>query len=249
MLSGAEVLLKSPHWMRHLKGKRLAYLAHSASVDQKGGLILSLLLKHRDLQMSCLFSPQHGFFPLKQANMIPTEDSLFKDLKLFSLYSSKTRRLTQEMLESFDVLLFDLQDTGCRVYTYLSSLFYMMEDCEKAGKGLVVLDRPNPLGRYVEGSLLKKEFISFVGTAPRIPISHGMSFGELALWRKASQQMKLDLSVIPMERHSLEEGLGWPKNQPWIWTSPNITGLSCVSCYPGVVLLEACHISEGARDY
>ena len=107
--------------------------------------------------------------------MITSKDSHYKGLTLYSLYSNKTRRLTPLMKKSFDILLFDLQDTGCRIYTYLSTLFYLIEDLENTNKTLVVLDRPNPLGRYVEGNLLKEQFKSFVGLAP-LPMSHGLNF-------------------------------------------------------------------------
>ena len=200
MLTGAEILLSDSYWIKKLKNKKTAYLGHSAAVDQKGELILSLLLKQKGIQLTSLFSPQHGFFSTKQANMITTENSLYKDLKLYSLYSNKTRRLTPEMKKSFDVLLFDLQDVGCRIYTYLTTLFYLIEDCEKADKTLIILDRPNPLGRYIEGSLLEDNFQSFVGAAP-LPMCHGLTLGELALWYKNIKKLKTNLQVVWMKNY------------------------------------------------
>lgn len=242
MLTGAELLLNDSAWIKKLKYKKVAYLGHSASVDQKGELVLSLLLKQKEIKLASLFSPQHGFFSTKQANMITTENSSYKNVKLYSLYSEKTRRLNSEMKKSFDILLFDLQDAGCRIYTYLTTLFYLVEDCEEADKTLIVLDRPNPLGRYVEGNLLKDKFQSFVGAAP-LPMSHGLTLGELALWYKSIKQLKTDVQVIWMKDYKPKQP--WEAKRPWLMPSPNMTGLSCVQCYPGTVLLEGTTISEG----
>lgn len=240
MITGAEVLLEDSHWIKKLKNKKVAYLGHSAGVNKKGQSILSLLLENKEIELSCLFSPQHGFLSNRQANMITTEDSFYKGLKLYSLYSEKTRRLTPEMKKSFDVLLFDLQDVGCRIYTYLTTLFYLIEDCTEEDKTLVVLDRPNPLGRYVEGNLLKEEFKSFVGQAS-LPMSHGLTLGELALWYKNIKNLKTELQVVQMKNYNPSKPWG---DRPWILPSPNMTGLTGARCYPGTVLLEGTTISE-----
>ncbi len=242
MLTGAEVLLNDFKWVKKLKNKRVAYLGHSASVDKRGHLILSLLLQKKEIQLTSLFSPQHGFFSTKQANMVATKDSVYKGIKLYSLYSEKNRQLNTEMKKTFDVLLFDLQDVGCRIYTYLTTLFYMMEDCEKAGKSLIVLDRPNPLGRYVEGNLLDEQFKSFVGLAP-LPMSHGLTIGELALWYKEIRKLKIDMQIVWMKAYQPDKP--WSERKPWPLPSPNMTGVSCAKCYPGTVLLEGTRISEG----
>ncbi|MDE0092008.1 MAG: DUF1343 domain-containing protein, partial [Oligoflexia bacterium] len=186
--------------------------------------------------------PQHGFGSTKQANMIPSKDSFYKGLKLYSLYSKKTRRLTHKMKQNFDILLFDLQDTGCRIYTYLSTLLYLIEDLENTDKTLIVLDRPNPLGRYVEGNLLKEEFKSFVGLAP-LPMSHGLTLGELALWYQQLKKLKTNLEVIKMKNYQPKNP--WPQQRVWPLPSPNMTSHSCAKCYPGTVLLEGTKISEG----
>ncbi|MBC6415013.1 MAG: DUF1343 domain-containing protein [Bdellovibrionales bacterium] len=242
MILGSEYLLNNSFWLKKLKHKRIAYLGHSASVNHKGKLILSLLLKKKSLRISCILSPQHGFFSNKQANMITTENSFYKNLKVYSLYSKKTRRLTKEMKKQFDVLLFDLQDVGCRIYTYISTLFYLLEDLENSPKTLIVLDRPNPLGRYVEGSLLKEEFKSFVGVAP-LPMSHGFTLGEAALWYKEVKKINTNLNVIKMKDYNTKNP--WPENRVWILPSPNMTSLACSRCYLGSVLLEGTKISEG----
>ena len=242
MLTGAEVLLNEPGRLKALRGKKAAYLGHSASVDKSGRLIFPLLREQKHICLSVLFGPQHGFGSTKQANMIPSPDGFYKGLKLYSLYSQKTRRLTNEMKASFDVLLFDLQDVGCRVYTYLTSLCYLMEDCAQAGKSLVLLDRPNPLGRYVEGSCLKAGFESFVGAGP-LPMSHGLTLGEAALWWKAEKNLKIDLHIVKMKGYRPYRL--WPQGRPWISPSPNMTALACACCYPGGVLLEGTNFSEG----
>ena len=242
MFIGAEILLESSYWLNKLKNKRVAYLGNQASVDKKGKLILNELLKNKNISLSALFSPQHGFHSNKQANMITSKNSSYKGLTLYSLYSEKTRRLSPQMKKSFDVLLFDLQDTGCRIYTYLSTLLYLIEDLENTDKSLFVLDRPNPLGSYVEGNLLKEDFKSFVGLAT-LPMSHGLTLGELALWYKQLKNLKSSLTVVRMKGYQPKKM--WSKNRVWLLPSPNMTGLDCVKCYPGAVLLEGTQISEG----
>jgi len=240
MRLGSEAFLNSSKRLDLLKKKRIAYLGNSASLNQKGELILNLLLKEKNIDLRVILNPQHGFFLEKQANMITTKDSFYKDIKLYSLYSEKTRRLTEEIKSQFDVLLFDLQDVGCRIYTYLSTLFYLIEDLDPT-QSLIVLDRPNPLGRYVEGSLLKEGFESFVGVAP-LPMSYGLTLGESALWYKAVKNLKTHLNVITMEDYYPNKK-SW--NQVWVLPSPNMTSLSCARVYPGSVLLEGTWISEG----
>ena len=250
---GAETLLASPQWLKKLKGRRTAYLGHAASVQAAaaphhqgpGGFhALSHLLNQKEIRLTALFSPQHGFHAARQANMIPSPDSALAGLPLFSLYSEKTRRLTPEMKSLFDVLLVDLQDAGCRIYTYLTALFYLIEDCGAAGKSLWILDRPNPLGRNIEGNLLKMDFQSYVGAAP-MPMSHGLTLGEAALWLKSRKKLKTDVQVIPMEGYQPGRDGGWPPGRPWIFPSPNMTGAACAKCYPGTVLLEGAAVSEG----
>ena len=238
MLLGSEVFFKETTWIQKVQGKRIGFMGHAASVTQDMSSTLSLLLEHPNINVTVVFSPQHGLTGTKQANMITHEDSTLKGLPVFSLYSKKTRRFTPEMLSTFDVLLVDLQDTGCRVYTYLTTLFYALEDGQE--KTIIVLDRPNPLGRTVEGSSLDMEFTSFVGAAP-LPISHGLTLGEAAQWFKNYKNLKTDLIIVPMKDHSPEDS--WPL--PWVQPSPNMTGLSTAQCYPGTVLLEGTNISEG----
>ena len=240
MLLGSEVFFKNPAWIKKVKNQRVGFLSHQASLMQDMSPTLTHLENHPDIQLTCLFSPQHGFNSVKQANMVTHEDSSLKNRPVFSLYSEKNRRLNKEMLDSFDVLLVEMQDVGCRIYTYLTTLFYILEDCELDKKTVIILDRPNPLGRFIEGSFLSENFHSFVGHAP-LPMSHGLTLGELALWFKEKKQLKTALEIVPMEDHSTKNP--WPL--PWVPPSPNMTGLSCARSYPGTVLLEGTVLSEG----
>ena len=165
-----------------------------------------------------------------------------KPFPVFSLYSKKTRRLTQEMLSHFDVLIVDLQDVGCRVYTYLTTLFYALEDCGQANKEVWILDRPNPAGRKVEGSLLNENFFSFVGAAP-LPIRHGLTLAEAALWYRSLKNLNVQLEIIKMQNYHPKKK-PWPFNLPWVLPSPNMVDEECARCYSGTVLLEGTTVSE-----
>ena len=165
-----------------LKGHRVALLAHPASVTEDITLSLDALARLPDIQLTAAFGPQHGLRGDKQDNMMESPD--FNDPELgipvFSLYG-KVRRPTQAMMETFDVLLVDLQDLGCRIYTFITTLRYVLEAAATFGKRVVVLDRPNPAGRPVEGLTLRPGWESFVG-AGLIPMRHGLTMGEMALW-------------------------------------------------------------------
>ncbi len=165
-----------------------------------------------------------------------------KSLPVFSLYSEKTRRLNTQMLSCFDALIMDLQDVGIRVYTYLTTLFYIMEDLSGKGKALWVLDRPNPVGRGTEGFILEPEFFSFVGAAP-LPLRHGMTLGELALWYRDLKKLNLDLKVIKMKDY-FPAVRPWPKSLVWTLPSPNMVDVECARIYGGTVLLEGTFVSE-----
>ena len=245
---GIDVFIKDKKWKGRLEGRQTAFLGHCASTSKNFTNSQDLIHSHTPLQITCLIGPQHGFKSVEQANMIPTEDehkSQKNDksaLPVFSLYSSKTRRLTPEMLSCFDVLLIDLQDVGCRVYTYLTTLFYVLEDCARTGKEVWVLDRPNPAGRKVEGSLLNKDFMSFVGSAP-LPIRHGLTLGEAALWYRSVKNLNVALEVIPMRDYHPHK-TPWPADMAWTPPSPNMADPESALCYSGTVLLEGTKVSE-----
>jgi len=248
MKLGLEKLLNEPELQRQLKGRRVAYLGHPASVDRNGRHGLDLLKELGTLSLSSAFGPQHGMRGEKQDNMIESEHYRDPDtgVIVFSLYS-EVRRPTPEMIDSFDVLLVDMQDVGCRVYTYLTTLLYMMEACAKAGKSLWVLDRPNPAGRPFEGFLLDASMESFVG-ASRVPLRHGLTLGEMAYFLKSHHKLELDMKVVAMDGYEIDAapGHGWPTGElPWINPSPNMPTLCTARCYGGTVLLEGTLLSEG----
>lgn len=245
MKLGLEVLLESPQKIRALKKQRVALVCHPASVDQK--LRHSFDLLHSKIGLSCAFGPQHGVKGEKQDNMIESDDFIdpIAKIPIYSLYG-KVRRPTPKMMDNFDVVLFDLQDLGCRIYTFITTLLYMMEECSKAGKKIIVLDRPNPAGREVEGLLLVSGWESFVGAGP-IPMRHGLSVGELALYFKKHFQLDLDLEVIAMKgyRPHAKPGFGWPVDRAWVNPSPNAPTLNMARVYPGSVMIEGTTLSEG----
>lgn len=234
MKLGSEVLN-----LKDLKGLKIGLLAHPASVNQNFQFILDVLSQSH---VSCLFNPQHGFEGAKQDNMVETYDekqhSIY-NIPLYSLYG-KTRRPQPHMLENCDIILVDLQDVGCRIYTYITTLLYVLEECKKQGKEVWVLDRPNPLGRTIEGNFLQEDFKSFVG-AGRLPTRHGLTIGEVALWYK--KQYDFDVKVIPMKGYDIEKA-PWPFSF-WINPSPNLPSLHSCYAFVGGNLLEGTCLSEG----
>ena len=245
MKLGIEVLLADPKRLKALKGKRLALICHPASVDQR--LRHSFDLLHEKLGLSSAFGPQHGVRGDKQDNMIETADQIDAQtgIPIFSLYG-KVRRPTAAMMSTFDIAIFDLQDLGCRIYTFITTLLYVMEECARLKKKMIILDRPNPAGREVEGFTLIPGWESFVGAGP-IPMRHGLTVGELAHFFNDHFALGLDLTVVPMKgyRPSAKPGFGWPPELPWINPSPNAATLNMARAYPGTVLIEGTNLSEG----
>lgn len=243
---GIDVLLKDPKLISELKTKRLSLLAHPASVA--GDLTHTIDALHKiGLKLSSAFGPQHGIYGEKQYNMVETPDLIDAkfQIPIFSLYG-QVRRPTQEMMKTFDVVLVDLQDVGTRIYTYLTSLFYMLEEASKYKKEVWILDRPNPAGRPIEGSLLTAGFKSFVGCAEGLPMRHGLTLGEFALYFKKRFRLDCEVRVIKMQNYNIDSspGFGWP-DKSWINPSPNAATLSMARIYPGTVLIEGTHLSEG----
>ncbi|MFP5520251.1 MAG: exo-beta-N-acetylmuramidase NamZ domain-containing protein [Bdellovibrionia bacterium] len=245
MKLGLEVLLEDKKLLNQLKKKRCALVCHPASVDQN--LKHSLDLLAPKINITCAFGPQHGVRGDKQDNMVESDDFLDSELKIpiFSLYG-KVRRPTPEMLSHCDVVIFDLQDLGCRIYTFITTLLYIMEECAQQNKEVIVLDRPNPAGREVEGFSLISGWESFVGAAP-IPMRHGLTVGELALYFKEFYKLSLSLKVIKMKGYSLSKkpGYGWDMSRTWINPSPNAANLNMARAYAGTVLIEGTTLSEG----
>ncbi len=244
---GLEGLLKSAKLKKELKARRVGLVGHPASVDHSLKHSLDLLVE-AGVNVTCAFGPQHGMRGEKQDNMI--ESANFIDARhripIFSLYG-EVRRPTAKMLEHCDLILFDLQDVGCRIYTFLTTLFYVLEDCAKAGKAVWVLDRPNPAGRVVEGTTLDSQFFSFVGGA-EIVMRHGLTLGEAGQWYIEHRGLEVEYHVVEMKNYKPARGptFGWPAGDlSWVNPSPNMPQLSTARMYAGTVLIEGTRLSEG----
>ena len=243
MQMGLEVFLKKPP--RELLNKRWGLLSNQASINRSGYYSKDLLRGKFENNLTCLFSPQHGFWGTEQDNMVETPDDrdMATGLPIFSLYSH-IRRPSAEMLAGIDLLLVDLQEVGTRVYTFITTLAYVLQEAKKSGIRVVVLDRPNPLGGgTVEGNVLQTELTSFVGVW-KLPMRHGLTLGELAGLFNQVLGIGADLSVVAMT--------GWTRDQffdqtarCWVPPSPNMPSLETALVYPGQVLWEGTNISEG----
>jgi len=248
MKYGIDVLLNSPAKLKQLAAKRVALLAHPASMTS-AFVHSSQALTEAKVPLTAMFGPQHGMRGEKQDNMVESEDYLdpILGIPVYSLYG-EVRRPTERMLESFDLLLVDLQDVGTRIYTFLTTLLYVLEAGARAKKTIWVLDRPNPAGRPIEGSRLQPGWVSFVGAAEGLPMRHGLTLGEAALWFQSTLKLDVELEVIKMEGYDPNSGpgFGWPLGEkPWVNPSPNATTLSMARAFPGTVLIEGTHLSEG----
>ena len=248
MKLGIDRLLQHPELRQSLQGQRVALLAHPASVTADFVHSLDALAALPDVGLSAAFGPQHGLRGDKQDNMMESSD--FNDpllgIPVFSLYG-EVRRPTAAMLDSFDVLLVDLQDLGCRIYTFITTLRYVLEAAAQSGKKVLVLDRPNPAGRPVEGLSLRAGWESFVGAGP-LPMRHGLTMGELARWFVKTLKLNVDCEVVAMEGWvpGSGPGYGWPLGErSWINPSPNAPNLWMARCYAGTVMLEGTTLSEG----
>ena len=230
---GMERLLKNEDSLaqgiiEQLRGKKVALLGHPASVvytNQGMAHSMDALLASQErlgFTVTAAFGPQHGMRGEVQDNMIETHDSFDQrwNIPVFSLYGS-VRRPTEEMLKTFDVILVDLQDVGTRIYTYLTTLLYVLEACAQSGKTVIVTDRPNPAGRPVEGSFLRHGYVSFVGAAEGIPMRHGMTLGEMGKWFVKRLGLQVEYSVVWMDNYRMDDpqGFGWPQ-QDLCWVNP-----------------------------
>jgi uncharacterized protein YbbC (DUF1343 family) len=248
MRFGIDRVLEEPELRKRLAGRRVALLAHPASVTRNLVHSLDALAAAGDVRLSAAFGPQHGLRGDKQDNMVESQDYTdpVHGIPVFSLYG-EVRRPTPEMMDAFDVLLVDLQDVGCRIYTFVTTLRYVLEAAAMKHKSVWILDRPNPVGRPVEGLTLKAGGESFVG-AGAMPMRHGLTLGELARWFVATLHLDVDFHVVPMEgwEPNAAPGYGWPLGgRTWVNPSPNAPNLWMARCYPGSVMLEATTLSEG----
>ncbi|MFN3353146.1 MAG: exo-beta-N-acetylmuramidase NamZ domain-containing protein [Brevundimonas sp.] len=247
MIFGIDRLLADPALLGQLKGRRVALLAHPASVTADLTHSVDALIA-AGVTITAAFGPQHGMKGDLQDNMMETPDETdpVHGFPVFSLYG-EVRRPTGQMLSTFDVILVDLQDLGCRIYTFVTTLLYVLEAAAETGKAVWVLDRPNPAGRPVEGLTLRPGFESFVGAGP-MPMRHGLTMGEMGRWFIDHFKLDVDYRVIEMEGYDPEAapGFGWPLGRrEWINPSPNAPNLSMARCYAGTVLLEGATLSEG----
>jgi len=248
MRFGIDRLISEPSLRRRLQGKRVALLAHPASVTHQMIHSLDALAQLPEIKLTAAFGPQHGLRGDKQDNMVESAD--FTDPKIgvpvFSLYGT-VRKPTAAMLDSFDVVLIDLQDLGCRIYTFITTLRYMLEAAAAHRKAVWILDRPNPVGRPIEGLTLRAGWESFVG-AGAMPMRHGLTLGELARWFIATLKLNVQCEIVTMDAWATaaSPGYGWPLGvRTWINPSPNAPNLWMARCYPGSVLLEGTTLSEG----
>ena len=248
MKFGIDRLLSEPELRAALKGRRVALLAHPASVTADLTHSVDALMACPDLRVTAAFGPQHGMRGDLQDNMMESPD--FTDpvygIPVFSLYG-EVRRPSGQAMGTFDVILVDMQDLGCRIYTFVTTLLYVLEAAAEHGKTVWVLDRPNPAGRPVEGLTLRPGWESFVGAGP-MPMRHGMTLGELGLWFIDRFKLDVDYRVIEMQGWAPEEGpgFGWPLGErSWINPSPNAPNLSMARAYAGTVMLEGTTLSEG----
>ena len=249
MRFGIDRLCDEPSLRRDLRGRRVALLAHPASVTANLAHSLDALAAlGDDVRLAAAFGPQHGLRGDKQDNMVESADFVDPALGIpvFSLYGD-VRHPTPAMLDTFDVLLVDLQDLGCRIYTFITTLRYVLEAAAAHGKAVWVLDRPNPIGRLVEGLTLRAGWESFVG-AGEMPMRHGLTLGELGHWFVRRCGLDVHYRVIEMEgwRPDAAPGYGWALGErTWVNPSPNAPNLWMARCYPGTVMLEGTTLSEG----
>jgi len=243
MKLGLDLILESH--LKLISGCRVGLIVNPASVDSRLAHAADLFWEHPRIGVTAMFGPQHGIRAETQDNMI--EWRSFRDkrtgLPAFSLYGD-TRKPSPDMLADVDALVFDVQDVGTRVYTFIYTMALAMEAARDSGKRFIVLDRPNPIsGLQIEGNILEPGFASFVGMFP-IPMRHGMTVGELALLFNQEFGIGCDLEVVKME--------GWNRTMwhdqtglPWVLPSPNMPTVDTATVYPGCVFLEGTNVSEG----
>lgn len=240
---GIDTLLEDQTRQKALASKRLALVANPASVTSQMQHSLDALISS-GFPIAKAFGPQHGMRGDKQDNMIESDDYLdpFHGIPVVSLYGEH-RRPTADMLADVDVVLFDLQDVGCRIYTYLTTLHYFLEQAASGGQQVIVLDRPNPAGREIDGLTLLPGQTSFVGVQ-QLPTRYGLTIGEIARWFVKKSGLDVDLEVVSMQGYDIYHE-AWPTGRSWVNPSPNAASVNMTHCFPGTVLLEGTTLSEG----
>ena len=248
MKFGIDRLIAEPDSARAAarQARRLARASRFGHADLTHSL--DALAACGDIKIAAAFGPQHGLRGDKQDNMIESPD--FNDpvhgIPVFSLYG-EVRKPTAAMMDTFDVILVDLQDLGCRIYTFITTLRYMLEAAAQHGKAVWVLDRPNPVGRPVEGLTLRAGWQSFVGAGP-LPMRHGLTLGELGSWFVKTLKLDVEYRVVEMQgwQPDAAPGFGWPLGErAWINPSPNAPNFWMARAYAGTVMVEGTTLSEG----
>lgn len=240
---GLEKVLENP--TDTLKGLRVGLICNPASVNHYFQHAADLFHANPHINLTTLFGPQHGIRGDVQDNMIETSHTIDSrtERPIYSLYS-ETREPTEEMLANIDALIFDLQDVGCRVYTFIYTMANCMRACAGYGKKMIILDRPNPInGVNIEGNILEPGHESFVGMYP-IPMRHGMTVGELAQLFNKDFELRCDLEIITMDGWSREDFYD-ETDAPWVMPSPNMPTVDTAVVFPGTVYFEGTQISEG----
>ena len=240
VVCGIDVVVRD-HF-RILEGRRIALITNQTGRDREGHRDASLLAGAGNFKLVCLLSPEHGLYGNVDKRIGNTLDSE-TGLKVYSLYG-KTTRPTDAMLEGVDTLVFDIQDVGARFYTYSATLGICMEEAARRKLRFIVLDRPNPVtGLTVDGPIADADHFGFTAYGP-MPVTHGMTFGELARLYNDAWGIHADLLIVPME--------GWRRGMwydqtglPWVNPSPNLRNLTAATLYPAVCLLESTNVSVG----
>ncbi|HEX7317834.1 MAG TPA: DUF1343 domain-containing protein [Pyrinomonadaceae bacterium] len=228
-----------------VKGSRVGLVCNQASVDHELRHSADVLKSVEGVDLTTLFGPQHGIRGDVQDNMIETPHTRDTEtgLPVYSLYS-ETREPTEEMLQDVDVIVCDLQDVGCRIYTFVYTIANCMRVARRLGKRVIVCDRPNPIGGVaVEGNLLEQGFESFVGQF-QLPTRHGMTAGELSRMFNEHWGIGCELEVVTMDGWSRELWFD-ETDAPWVLPSPNMPTLDSATVFPGTVHLEGTQVSEG----
>jgi uncharacterized protein YbbC (DUF1343 family) len=228
-----------------LRGARIGLICNQSSVDHALTHAADLFHEQADVKLTALFGPQHGIRGDVQDNMVETAHAFDRvtGIPIYSLYS-ETREPTPEMLSNVDALVFDMQDVGCRIYTFVYTLANCMRAAQKYKKRVIVCDRPNPTnGEMVAGTVLEPEFASFVGQFP-IATRHGMTVCELARMFNEHFGIGCELETVLMEGWSREQWLD-ETDAPWVMPSPNMPTLDAATVFPGTVHLEGTQVSEG----
>lgn len=243
--NGADLLLSENQKL--IAGKKIGLVCNHTSLLSDGTHLADVLLNQTNVKLKAIFTPEHGFKGSAEAGEhIDYKNNLYKEVPIISLYG-KDRKPSKENLKDVDILIFDIQDVGARFYTYISTMFYVLEAAGENNIPVIILDRPNPIGgKYVDGPVLDNEFKSFVGIA-EIPVTHGMTVGELAKLfvgeKRITNSDKVSLNIIKCKNWNREIPVKFVSK--WISPSPNINLLETAIVYPGTCLFEGTNISEG----